>query len=234
MNPNDYRAYFTKELMMGPNTIRLLDEIMEKHPLPHTERILDLGCGTGLSSLYTAHAAEGTVFAVDLWCSATDNLRRIAGWNALDRIIPLHSDALDLPFADEYFDAVISIDAYHYFAGTPGYFRDKLLPLIKKGGAALIVVPGLKAEFTDSVPQEMLDWAGEEHILFRSIDWWKQTIGSDPRIASAEFFEMESGDEAWKDWFASEHKYALSDKAAFDKGVGKYMTFIGMAIRRAE
>ena len=83
-------------------------------------------------------------------------------------------------------------------------------------------------------PQEMLDWAGDEHTLFRSIDWWKQTIGSDPRIASAKFFEMESGDEAWEDWFASGHKYALSDKAAFDKGVGKYMTFIGMAIRRAE
>lgn len=34
---------------------------------------------------------------------------------AADRVIPIHADANELPYADEYFDAIVSIDAYHYF-----------------------------------------------------------------------------------------------------------------------
>lgn len=229
-----YGAFFTKEYMMGPNTLRLLDEMLGRYPLEAQGRVLDLGCGTGLSSMFLAKETGAQVFAVDLWCSATDNYRRFCRWNVEKNTVPVHADANDLPFAEEYFDAVVSVDAYHYFACDGGFFQKKLLPLVKKGGWVLIVVPGLREEFGEEVPAEMLEWAGEEYRLFHSCAWWKETIGECAEIAQAEFFEMDCADEAWREWFESGHEYALRDKEFFERGVGKYMNFVGMAIRRSD
>ena len=129
---------------------------------------------------------------------------------------------------------MISVDSYHYFACNPDYFSSKLLPLLKKGGTALIVVPGLKAEFGESVPKEIYEWAGEEYSLFHSCDWWRKNIGEHPSIASAEFFELECVEEAWQEWFDSGHEYALNDRRYFEKGIGKYLNFVGMAVTRAK
>lgn len=227
-----YRSCFTKEYMMGPNSVRLLDEMILKYPLPSGERMLDLGCGTGLSSLYLAGQTTATIFALDLWCGATDNFRRFRNWNVDRQVIPIHADALALPFADEYFDAVISIDAYHYFACNTEYFGKKLLPLIKRGGLALIVIPGLREEFGNDVPQEILEWAGEEYTLFHSCEWWKNTIGEHPDIETVDIIETENFDAAWQEWFDSGHEYALRDQAFFDRGIGKYLNFVGIAVRR--
>ena len=61
MKPEIYEKYkhlFTSRLMMGPNTIRLLDEIVTRYPLENRSRMMDLGCGTGLSSLYLAQETD--------------------------------------------------------------------------------------------------------------------------------------------------------------------------------
>ena len=113
-----------------------------------------------------------------------------------------------------------------------GIHRQKLLPLVKEGGTILIVVPGLKEEFGETVPPEILEWAGEEYTLFHSCEWWKQTIGDHEEIASAEFTELSCGDLAWREWFESGNKYALRDREFFEKGVGRHMTLVGMTIRK--
>lgn len=228
-----YGSLFNKDYMMGPNTLRLLEEIAEKFPLEKGGRVMDLGCGTGLSSLYLAKETESRVFAVDLWCSATENYRRFCEWGIDEKVIPICINANELPFAEGYFDAVVSVDAYHYFACNSTYFAEKLLPLVRSGGLVLIVIPGLKEEFGEAVPPEILEWAGEEYTLFHSCDWWKANIGEHASIASAEYMEMHSEQEAWKDWFDSGHEYALRDREFFEKGIGKYMNFVGIAIRKA-
>lgn len=234
MRAEKYRHLMTKEYMMGPSGILMLDEMLDRYPLKDKLRILDLGCGTGLSSLFLAHETGAEVFAVDLWCSATDNLRRFVDWGVDRQIIPLHADALDLPFAEGYFDAVVSVDAYHYFACDPDYFTGKLLPLVKKGGTVLIIVPGAHEEFTDPVPPEILEWGGEDYRTFHSCEWWKETIGSDPAIASVECIELSCAEPAWDAWFASGHEYALRDQEYFGKGIGRYLNFVGIAVRKAE
>lgn len=101
--------------MMGPNAVMILRELLQAQPLQPGWRVLDLGCGRGLSSAYLAKECGVQVFAVDLWVPATENDRRFRQLGFDRQIIPLHADAESLPFADDYFDAVVSIDAYHYF-----------------------------------------------------------------------------------------------------------------------
>ena len=51
-----YRKYFTKEYLMGPNSFRLLDELIRRNPYDASyDRTLDLGCGMALTSVFLAN-----------------------------------------------------------------------------------------------------------------------------------------------------------------------------------
>ena len=63
-----------------------------------------------------------------------------------DRVFPIHAEAHALPFADGFFDAVVSVDAYHYFGTDDLYLGSHLAGLVKSGGRMGIVVPGLVEE----------------------------------------------------------------------------------------
>jgi len=147
-----YKHLFTKELLMGPNAVRLLEEMLENHPI-RGGRVLDLGCGTGLTSLFLARETGAEqIFAVDLWIPATENWKRIREWGEERKIIPLHADARDLPFPEDFFDVIVSMDSYHYYGCQERFFAEKMLPLIRPGGRALLLVPGLKREFEGDGP----------------------------------------------------------------------------------
>ena len=79
MNISDYKTYISAETMMGPNSVRILAELFDKYPLPSApdDMILDLGCGTGLTSLVIAKETGARVFANNLWISAKENERRL-------------------------------------------------------------------------------------------------------------------------------------------------------------
>lgn len=52
-NIEKYKKYFTKEYLMGPNSFKLLDELISRCPEDvKFDRTLDLGCGYALTSLF--------------------------------------------------------------------------------------------------------------------------------------------------------------------------------------
>ena len=61
-----------------------------------------------------------------------------------DEIIPIKADANDLPFAHEFFDAIICTDSYNYFGRDSSFLDEKIIPFIKPGGYVYIAVPGMK------------------------------------------------------------------------------------------
>ena len=231
-----YGKYFTKEYLMGPNSLRLLDELIRRSPESACfGRTLDLGCGHALTSLFIANETDAEhVYAFDLWVPATENYLRIRD-NALeDRIIPIHGDAMDMPFAREYFDAVVSVDTYHYFGCREGVFTDKILPYVKKGGHVLIAVPGLKVQPQGELKQLFETWAeGDDHELFRTAAWWKKLLGDEcADQCSIEIREAECYDTAWREWFETGHEYAVRDKTYLDQGLYDILNFLLIHVRK--
>lgn len=229
-----YMEFFDERFLMGPNSIRLLDELLVRCPI-HMSRentILDLGCGKGLTSMFLANEVGATVYANDLWVKAEDNLKRFEEWNIQDFVIPSCEDANNLSFETETFDAIFTVDAYHYFAGKEGFFQEKILPFVKKGGTVLIAIPGVKEELEGQQEERLKEWLGEEANLFHSCNWWKKIIGESDEMESIDVWEMENFTLAWESWLGVNNKFAIGDKAHYDSIIKKYTCFVGIVIKK--
>lgn len=128
--------YNTPELLakiMGPNPIKLEEELLTDHNIPEKAIVCDLGSGQGLTSVFLAKEYGFTVYAADLWSEPEENRKFFSEMGLSDtQIIPVKADATELPFEKEFFDAVISTDSYNYFGRDESYLDEKLLPFVKK------------------------------------------------------------------------------------------------------
>ena len=226
-----YDKTFLKENMMGPNCIKLLEETLDRVEMSPGLKVLDLGCGTGLTSLFLAKEYDSRVFATDLWISATDNFERFRSLGVQDKIVPIHADALALPYAHQFFDMAVSVDAYQFFGTNPQYMDEHLAPLVKKGGTIAIVVAGIRQE-TDGVPDEIAPYINAEgYETLRTSEWWESLLSKSKLFELSSIWEMECSDEAWEDWLASDNPYAVRDRDMM-KDAGHLLNLTGMIGKR--
>lgn len=231
---NKYNEYYVRELIMGPNPIKLLEELSLMHTILPDETVLDLGCGKGLTSIFIFREYGARVFAADLWISPSENKIRFdeAGITS-KQIIPIKAEARDLPFAENFFDTVVCVDSYNFFGLETDYLGQHLLPLVKRGGYLLIAVPGLKKDIHDNIPKEMFEsWRPEDIQTLHDGVYWRRIIEATGDAEIIRIGEMEGFDECWKDWLLSDNEYAIKDRKAMNAGAGRYMNFIAIILRR--
>jgi SAM-dependent methyltransferase len=89
----------------GANPLWLTEWLTEAMPLRAGTRVLDLGCGRGLSSIFLHEEFGVQVWSTDLWFSVDERARRIHDAGLADAVFPIHADARALPFAAGFFDA---------------------------------------------------------------------------------------------------------------------------------
>jgi cyclopropane fatty-acyl-phospholipid synthase-like methyltransferase len=229
-----FSSSFVKENLMGPNSIRMIEELAKSLKLEKGMRVLDLGCGKGLTSIFLAKEYGVKVFATDLWIDATENYARFKAMGLEDQIIPVHAEAHNLPYAQEYFDAVVSIDAYHYFGVEPDYLEKHFAPLVKKGGQIAVAVPGLKKEFGESVPAGLMPYWSVEEVknTIRSREWWEALWKASPAISLKECKEMKCFREAWQDWLTCDHEFARKDIGMMNDGGWEHFNLVSLIATR--
>ena len=233
---NRYDTAKIREKIMGPNPLKLQEELLKNHSMAHGATVLDLGSGQGVTSLFLAKEYGLRVFAADLWSDPTDNMQFFMEMGlSSQQIIPIHADANDLPFARGFFDAVVSTDSYHYFGRDPDYLEQKLLPYVKDGGYVYIAVPGMKQDCHHNLPKELLlSWTPEQLDYLHDVAYWRQIIGQPEGAEWIHVYEMESNEEVWQDWLACDNEYARSDRKAMEAGGGQYLNFIAIVLRKAQ
>lgn len=238
--------YDKPELMskiMGPNPIKLEEELLTDNLIPKGATVCDLGSGQGLTSVFLAKEYGFRVYAADLWSDPEENLRffidmglKVPDGGAEDddwQIVPVKADAEDLPFEKDLFDAVVSTDSYNYFGRDPDYLDNKLLPFIKKGGYVYIAIPGMKKDCHDALPEELLlSWTPEQLEYMHDVTYWSDMVSRAEGADVITVEEMKSNEEVWADWLAQDNEYAVGDRRSMEAGGGKYLDFIKIVLRR--
>lgn len=218
---------FLKATMMGPNAMRVCEELASHLTINENMRILDLGCGCGLSTLLLTKKYGASVFAADLWISPTENYERFQSIGIDDKVVPISVDVTKgLPFANGYFDLLFSVDAYHYFGDT-AEMLPAILPHIKKGGYVAVAIPGLKYEFGENVPEEMRPfWNAEIARTLHSLEWWKALWSGEAGIELVDIREMTCCKQAWDEWLSAYHPVVAGDIEMMKAENGKYFNLI--------
>ena len=227
---------------MGPNVLWLTEWLAEKMDLKPGMRVLDMGCGKALSSVFLARESGVQVWANDLWISATENWQRIREAGLENQVYPIHAEAHSLPYADEFFDAIVSMDSYQYY-GTDDLYLNYLSRLVRPGGQIGIVVPGLVRDFEGPVPEHLTRprksggafWT-DGCWCFHTAAWWRYFW------ARTELVDVEVIDilpDGWRDWLqyekACDEAGTLlfpSEEEPLEADAGRYLTLIRVVGRR--
>lgn len=229
--------YNTPELMakiMGPNPLKLEEELLAGHRIPDRAVVCDLGSGQGLTSAFLAKEYGFKVYAADLWSDPEENRLFFNEMGLTEKqIVPVKADAEALPFDKEFFDAVVSTDSYNYFGRNPDYLDEKLLPFVKKGGYIYIAIPGMKKDCHDHLPKDLLlSWTPEQMEYMHDTAYWKDMVNQCKGAEIITVEEMESNEEVWADWLKQNNEYAVGDRKAMEAGGGKYLNFIKIVLRK--
>jgi len=240
---NRYDADWVLENQMGPNALWLMEWLTDAVELKAGMRVLDLGCGRAMTSIFLAREFGVQVWANDLWITPDHNWRRVKEAGVQDAVFPLRVEAHALPFAKGFFDAVVSVDAYHYF-GTDELYLGYLSGFVRPGGRLGMVVPGLMREI-EEVPDHLLTpqangkvfWE-DECWSFKTAEWWGNLWGRCGRVKNVQTAILSDG---WRHWCDFERvleetgrNLFPSDWQALESDGGRTIGFVRAVAERSD
>ena len=240
-----YDPEWVVENEMGPNALWLAEWLCRDMELRPGMRVLDMGCGRAMSSIFLAREFDLQVWANDLWIDATENWKRIVEAGVENQVFPVHAEARSLPYAEGFFDAIVSLDSYHYY-GTDDFYLKYFVKFVKPGERIGIVVPGLMQDFGETVPEHLtrrqasggVFWDPTECSSFHTVDWWRrhwQRTGLvDVELADT----LPEGWQLWLQWDQALESTGTrrfpSDAETLEADGGRYLGFARLIARRRE
>ena len=229
-----YDIDVVRQKIMGPNPLKLEEELLIDNKIKAGSIVMDLGSGQGITSVFLAKEYGFKVYATDLWSEPGENQKFFSEMGLTEEeIIAVKADAIDLKYEKEFFNAVVSTDSYNYFGRDADYLDEKLLPFVKQGGYIYIVVPGMKKDCHENIPNELLlSWTPEQLDYIHDIEYWKNIVSKSKNSEIVSIYEMESNEECWNDWIQCDNEYAINDRKAIEAGACKYLNFIAIVLKK--
>jgi SAM-dependent methyltransferase len=234
---SQYDAGWILSNQMGLNALWLTEWLAQGMELTPGMRVLDLGCGKALSSIFLAREYGVQVWATDLWITATENRTRIEAAGLSDRVFPIHADARSLPYAEEFFDAIVCVDAYIYF-GTDDLYLDYIQKYVKPGCQIGIVVPGFMREPEGPLPDHLRPFWAQECWTWHTAAWWRHLWSRTSLVDVQHADNLPDGSNLWLLWkkarrLAGDQSPGLeSDIQVLEADKGEYMGFVRVIANR--
>jgi cyclopropane fatty-acyl-phospholipid synthase-like methyltransferase len=240
---NKYDPEFVAENQMGPNSLWLMEWLSEKIEIKENMKVLDLGCGRAMSSIFLAKEFGATVYATDLWIDVSENQKRISEYGLENQIIPIKAEAHALPFAKNFFDVIIAVDSYGYF-GTDDLYLSYITGFLKPRGIIAAALPGLMKDFDNfQVPEHLTEKQKNGNVFwepdcftFHTRGWW---FSHWMKTALVEVEINDTLKDGYKYWAQQEKALELaeldifpSDEETILKDAGRYIGFIRIVARK--
>lgn len=232
---NSFAQSIVASKIMGPNPLKMCEELLTDCIISPGQRVCDLGSGMGITSVLMAREYGFDTYAVDLWSDPAENAAFFAEMGAPEQLIhPVKADATEgLPFDLEFFDHVVSIDSYNYYGRDPEYLGAKLLPYVKPGGYLYLAIPGMVRDCHDALPPALLaSWTPDQLEYMHDAQWWRAMIEPTKGVEIVDIRPMQCTEEAWADWIACDNEYAVGDRAAVEAGALQYLNSLAVVLRK--
>jgi SAM-dependent methyltransferase len=226
-----YHPEWVIENGFGANPLWLAEWLTSAMDLQPGMRLLDLGCGRAKSSIFLAREFGVQVWATDLWVSASENACRIRAAGVQDQVFPIHAEARALPFATEFFDAVVSLDSFSYY-GTDALYLNYLAHFVQPRGQLGIAGAGLVREFDGPVPAHLRSFWTQDCWGLHSAAWWRQHWERTGLVEVELADTMPDGVGVWLDWYRAAHPHAAGHIETLEADRGEYLGYIRMIARR--
>jgi ubiquinone/menaquinone biosynthesis C-methylase UbiE len=196
-----YDPYWIINNHMGSNCLWLTESLANIINLKSGMRILDLGCGKALSSIFLAKEFNVEVWAFDLGITANDNWQRIKEANAQKMVFLIQGNALEMPFANDFFDAVISINSIWSYGIDENFVDAHLARVVKPEGYIGITIPGFFNELTE-VPEYLKPYWHHDFDSYHSPIWWRNLWekAKSIDISIIDTFPNKEGVKIWHDF----------------------------------
>lgn len=169
-----YDPRWVLDLDMGPHPLWQLEDLLPELGLSPGMRVLDLGCGRGATSVFLARECEVEVVACDLWVPTEAAQAVFDGAGVGASVTAVNADVRAIPFTEEEFDAIVSVDAFEYF-GTDVHLLPLLLRVLRPGAAIGVSTPALRMDpYAAPVPDYVSAAVGHEAAAWHSPSWWQR------------------------------------------------------------
>jgi ubiquinone/menaquinone biosynthesis C-methylase UbiE len=217
----------------GANAICLAEWLTSALDLSPGMNLLDLGCGRAGSSIFLAREFEVTVWATDLWFSPSENYERICHAGFANHVFPIHADARNLPFADDFFDAILSIDAFPYF-GTDDHYLNYLARFVKPNGIIAIAGSGFLQEIDGTIPSQLSELLAAEPTMLsmHSSPWWRRHWEKSGIVDVQLADSMPDGWQLWLEWLETIAPENLMEIEAVRTDAGRSLGYNRVVGRR--
>jgi cyclopropane fatty-acyl-phospholipid synthase-like methyltransferase len=213
------------------NSLWMAEWLAEALDLRPGMRVLDLGCGRASSSIFLRREFGVQVWACDLWFSASENVQRIRDAGVGDGVFPVHADARSLPFAAEFFDAIVSIDSFIYY-GTDDLYLNYLARFVKPGGEVGIAGAGLLREIDGALPDHLGEWWTQDLWCLHSAVWWRRHWERTGIMDSLAADTMADGWQRWLEWLRAVAPDNEEEIRTIEADGGAYLGYVRLVGRR--
>jgi cyclopropane fatty-acyl-phospholipid synthase-like methyltransferase len=216
----------------GANALWMTEWLAEALGLRPGMRVLDLGCGRAMSSIFLNREFGVQVWAADLWFNPLENLQRLRDAGVEEGVFPLQVDARLLPFAAEFFDTIVAVDSFIYY-GTDDTYLNYLARFVKPGGQIGIAGAGVLSEMDRPIPPHLQEWwAQDQPWGFHSPAWWARHWGRTGILDIEVADTLADGWRYWVDWLRLIAPDNATEIAALEADAGRELGYVRVVGRR--
>ncbi|MCD4523785.1 cyclopropane-fatty-acyl-phospholipid synthase family protein [Nocardioides sp. cx-173] len=195
-----YDSEWVLGLDMGPHPLWQLEDLLTDLDVRPGAKVLDLGCGKGATSVFLVQECDVDVVAFDLWVDEDELRSNLEAQGVAERVTAVNGDARNLPFDDDAFDVIVSIDAFEYF-GTDVRLLPTVLRVLKPAGGIGITTPALRTDpYQTTPPTYVTDVVGWEAAGWHAPDWWARHWRLSGLVENITARMQEHGHEDWLRW----------------------------------